>query len=227
MVPPGQVVADVGTDHALLPIYLVHSGRVPRAIASDVSPGSLAKARAAVAAAGLGDRIDLRLGMGLSVLAPGEAPVVVIAGLGALTIAEILSAGRDVAARTELFLLQPMRDPEDLRWHLARTGFRLADEVLVQEGQRFYVLVAAVHGSMEAYSDALMEIGPRLVERPDPLLVPYLKMRIAREKRIWRRAKSEARSAAGRARARLAEERIFAWEEMLNAGYRSQGGERH
>ncbi len=74
LVPPGVVVADIGTDHAYLPIYLVQSGQVMRAVAADISPGSLESARQAVTAAGLEERISLRLGSGLSVLTPLEKP---------------------------------------------------------------------------------------------------------------------------------------------------------
>ncbi|MDK2855794.1 MAG: tRNA (adenine22-N1)-methyltransferase [Bacillota bacterium] len=214
MVPPRQVVADIGTDHALLPIYLVGSGRVPRAIAGDVSPGSYAKARRAVAAAGLSVKIDVRLGPGLSILAPGEADVLIIAGLGGLTIADILAGGKEVATAAKLILLQPMRDPAELRRRLAALGFRLQDEALVSEGKRFYVLMAAVPGTMPAYPEPILEIGPLLVARPDPLLVPYVKARIARERQIWEQAR-RARGEAGRARAHLAEERIRAWEELI------------
>lgn len=214
LVPPRRVVADIGTDHALLPIYLVASGRIPRAIAGDVSPGSCAKARRAVAAAGLSAAIDVRLGPGLTVLAPGEADVLVIAGLGGLTIAEILADGKEVATAAELVLLQPMRDPAELRRRLAALGFRLEYEALVREGKRFYVLMVAVPGTMPAYPEPILEIGPFLVARPDPLLAPYVKARIARERQIWERAR-RARGESGRARAYLAEERIRAWEELI------------
>ncbi|MDK2882433.1 MAG: tRNA (adenine22-N1)-methyltransferase [Bacillota bacterium] len=207
-------MADIGTDHALLPIYLVGSGRVPRAIAGDVSPGSYNKALQAVAAAGLSAKIDVRLGPGLSILVPGEADVLIIAGLGGLTIADILAGGREVATAAGLVLLQPMRDPAELRRRLGVLGFCLKNEMLVREGDRFYVLIAAVPGAMPAYSETLLEIGPLLVARPDPLLVPYVKARIARERQIWEWAR-KARGEAGRARAYLAEERIRAWEELV------------
>lgn len=215
LVPPGRVVADIGSDHALLPVNLVAGRRIPWAIASDLSPGALARARAAVAAAGLSASIDLRQGAGLSVLQPGEAAVVVIAGLGGLTIADILDEGRAVAQRAELLLLQPMRHLAELRYRLRAGGFRLVEERLVQEAGRFYVVMAAAPGQMPAYSDVLMDIGPLLVARSDPLLRPYLKLRIARERRILRQVREEARSAAGRERARLAEKRVRAWEELL------------
>lgn len=222
--PPGRVVADIGTDHALLPIHLVGSGRAPRAIATDVSPASLAKARAAVAAAGLSERIALRRGFGLSTLRPGEAAVLVLAGLGGLSIAQILAEGYAAARAAEQLLLQPMRHAEELRRRLAAGGFRLANEVLARERQRFYVIMAAEPGPMPAYPEALLAVGPLLVARPDPLLKPYLEMRIARERRIYARIEKAACSAAGRARARLALERVRAWEELLDAGGSSPCG---
>jgi tRNA (adenine22-N1)-methyltransferase len=225
LVPPGRPVADIGTDHALLAISLVQRARVPRAIASDVSPICLAKARAAVMAAGLTDRIDLRLGAGLTVLSPGEVPVVVIAGMGAQTIAAILTEGDETARRTELFLLQPMQKASNLRRYLLAHGLRLTAEKLVWDCGRFYVIMSVVWGSMPAYSDELLEIGPLLVTGQDPLLKPYLESKIEREKEIWTKVKAHARSTAGQRRAQLAARRIQAWEALLHAGSCGQGNQ--
>lgn len=81
-VRPGSVLADIGTDHALLPIELVSSGHCPRAIASDIRPGPAARARQAVEDNGLSDKIDVRLGGGLSVIRPQEADDIVIGRYG-------------------------------------------------------------------------------------------------------------------------------------------------
>ena len=159
LVPQGAVVADIGTDHAYLPIYLVQTGQAPRAIATDLSPGSLAKARQAVLAAGLEHKITLRLGQGLTVLTPGEAQVVVIAGLGSKTIADIIALAPEVTFSAQAFLLQPMKNPGELRRCLAKLGLTLIDETLVCDKGRFYVIMVVASGTMPAFSEDLLEIG--------------------------------------------------------------------
>jgi tRNA (adenine22-N1)-methyltransferase len=214
MVPPGAVVADIGTDHAYLPIRLVQSGQVNQAIASDVSPGSLAKARQAVVAARLEHKISLRLGSGLTVLAPGEAPTVVIAGLGPDTIAAIIQETPQVAACTQLFILQPMHNPGQLRRLLGQLGLMLIDEHLVREKQRFYVVMAVKIGTMPLFSPELMEIGPCLVAKSDPWLPAYVAQKISQEEQIRSKiGHSPGRSA--QVRRQLADQRIHAWREIL------------
>ncbi|MGQ9558791.1 MAG: class I SAM-dependent methyltransferase, partial [Desulfurispora sp.] len=90
LIPAGSVVVDVGTDHARLPVYLVRSGRCPRALATEINRQPWQRARAAVAEAGLSDRIAVRLGDGLAPLRPGEADVAVLAGMGGGPIGRIL-----------------------------------------------------------------------------------------------------------------------------------------
>ena len=92
LVRPGSRVADIGTDHGYLPVYLVKEGICPRAIAADLRSGPLESARRHVTAAGLSDRIDLRLGDGLTPIEPQEVDDMIIAGMGGETIAGILAA---------------------------------------------------------------------------------------------------------------------------------------
>ena len=147
-VRPGSVVADIGTDHAGLPVYLVGSGICPRAVAGDVRRAPAQRALAAVQAAGLTDRIEVRVGDGLSVLRPGEATDIVLAGMGGDTIAAILAAApwiRDPAVR---LILQPMTRPEKMRAFLLENGFSLLEESTVASaGRRYLVTVAAYTGA--------------------------------------------------------------------------------
>lgn len=142
-VPAGSVAADVGTDHALLPAYLVASGRCPRAIAIEARPGPLAAARRTLQALGLEGRVDLRQGDGLAPLAPGEADVVILAGLGGETIAAIVAASPEVAATVRRWVLQPMRGEGALRAFLDRAGLRRIEEVRVTDRGRAYVVMVA------------------------------------------------------------------------------------
>lgn len=140
-VRPGSIPVDIGTDHALLPIELVSSGYCPRAIASDIRPGPAARARRAVEDCGLSDRIDVRLGGGLSVIQPQEADDIVIAGMGGETIVSILSDSPWVASPDYRLILQPMSRPEFLRRWLRVTGFVLEEEPAVRDAGRLYTVL--------------------------------------------------------------------------------------
>ena len=118
LVREGRRVADIGTDHALLPVWLVRTGRCPAAVASDIRQGPAAAARRQVEKAALSDRISVRVGDGLAPLAPGEAEDIVIAGMGGETVAEILAAAPWVRNKAYHLVLQPMSKPEKLRQFL-------------------------------------------------------------------------------------------------------------
>lgn len=173
-VPPGVVVADIGTDHAYLPVYLVQTGKCPRVIATDLNEKPYQSARLSVAVRELGRAVDVRLGDGLHSLSPGEAEVVVIAGMGGGTMIRILESSPGVLAWVRRLVLQPMADAGDLRLWLADNGWRIAGEKLVEEEGRIYPVLAAEPG-VEGEKDRFrLEVGPRLVEDSNPLLVTYL-----------------------------------------------------
>ena len=99
LVPPGARFADVGTDHAYLPVWLLQQGIIEHALVSDLRPGPLDRARSTAARYGLAERMEFRLCDGLSGIAPAEADTIAIAGMGGETIAAILAgAGAGVSA---------------------------------------------------------------------------------------------------------------------------------
>ncbi|MEW6447365.1 MAG: class I SAM-dependent methyltransferase [Bacillota bacterium] len=170
LVQPAECIADIGTDHALLPVYLVEHGVVSRVIAVEKAAGPTAAARRAVAAAGLEDRIEVRVGVGLSPLAKGEAEAIVIAGMGGETIADILAAGAAVAQAARLVVAQPMNRVAFLRRWLTENGWRITAEVLVPEGRRLYQAVAAAPGASRKLNWMEEELGPYLLASGHPLL---------------------------------------------------------
>lgn len=183
-VPSGKRIVDIGTDHALLPVHLLQQGICPGAVAGDVSAGPYEVAREAIAAAGLAEQIAVRQGDGLAVVGPGEVQVAVIAGMGGGTIRDILAAGIDQAAAMERLILQPMVDAGALRLWLVTKGWRLAEETLVEENGVIYEIIVAERGREEETDPLLVEIGPRLIERRDPLLKKTLAHQISSLKRI-------------------------------------------
>lgn len=160
LVRAGRRAADIGCDHGKLAVHLIESGRCPYVVAADLRSGPLGRARAMVEERGLSDRIDCRLGDGLSVLAPQEAEDIVIAGMGGETIAEILAAAPWVRApQYNLVLLSASSQPELRRW-LCENGFALCCEIPVAEGRHCYTVMQATYtGRRFAPDDAFCLLG--------------------------------------------------------------------
>ncbi len=176
LVRPNAILADVGTDHAYLPIALVAAGKIKRAIASDIHRGPIANAEKHIAAAGLSDRIKTVCCDGLSSLADESLTDIVIAGMGGMLICEILRAApflKDPAVR---LILQPMRDAAVLRMYLTENGFSIVDEKLVADAEKRYEIVCAEYrGTAEPLTDLQALLGPVLMTRPtDPLFSEHL-----------------------------------------------------
>ena len=149
LTPEGQCVGDIGTDHGFVAVELVRRGKFARAIASDLRRGPLRAAAEHVAEAGLSDRIALRLGDGLSPLAPGEADVLFIAGMSGALMEKILTEGLAVAGAARYLVLSPQSEQARFRESLMALGFVIRREALVEEDGKFYPLLLAEPGREE------------------------------------------------------------------------------
>ncbi|MBQ8684195.1 MAG: SAM-dependent methyltransferase [Clostridia bacterium] len=143
LIRPGSRLADIGTDHAYLPVYLVEQEICPCAIASDIGAGPLEAARRTVEAAGLSGEISCRLGNGLATVSADEVEDIAIAGMGGETIAAILEAAPWVKDARLRLVLQPMTHAEDLRRWLLRSGFSVLEEHLIRDKRHQYPVMAA------------------------------------------------------------------------------------
>lgn len=159
-VRPGAVFADVGTDHGYLPISLLRSGAIRRAILTDVNEGPLAAAKENIRLAGLSDRAEFYLADGAACLEGRGVTDLAVCGMGGELIAAILSAApflRDGGVR---LILQPMSRAAHLRRCLLEEGFAILDEGYAVEAGRAYVcLCAAFTGERQSPSAALCEFG--------------------------------------------------------------------
>lgn len=174
LVPENVSIADIGTDHAYLPAWLAERGRIKKAVAGDICEGPCAAARNTVAMYGLNDKIEVRMGNGLAIIRPGETDVIIIAGMGAGTMIEIIEAGMEAARAASLLILQPMAGAPSLRRWANAHGWYIADEVLVEEGRHLYEIIVLKRGHEAAVSTAAYEIGPRLLEQRPPLFQKHL-----------------------------------------------------
>lgn len=175
MVPEGVAsIADIGTDHAYLPIYLVKNNIVARAIAGDIHQGPYLSAKNAVISAQLEQVISVRLGNGLEVVTPGEAEVVVIAGMGGQNIIDILRARLEVIAAVKRLIVQPMIAAPAVRRWFQDNGWQIVSEQLVREDGKLYQIIAAEPGEKQSFEPILYEIGPLLWQTRHPLLPVHL-----------------------------------------------------
>lgn len=159
LVRDGAFVADIGTDHAYLPIFLIGNGIASRAVASDINRGPLDRAASNIRAAGLEGRISLLLTDGVEGLCGLGVTDYLICGMGGELIASITETPflRDPSL---LLILQPMTKPELLRKNLLSRGFSIRDERLAEETGRIYqIFSAAFTGKTEEYSDAELLLG--------------------------------------------------------------------
>jgi tRNA (adenine22-N1)-methyltransferase len=183
-IPHGSIAADIGTDHAYLPIFLVEKEICRFVIATDLREGPFQSAEHKIKEHKLDSRISLRLGDGLMPLKPGEVEVLVLAGMGGNTIRGILARSPQILAGIKRLVLQPMTDAGDLRVWLAANGWKIADEELVEDDGRIYVVIAAEPGREVTSDPVYMELGPRLLEKRSPLLGRHLSSFMVKYKRI-------------------------------------------
>ena len=161
MVPPGGVLADIGTDHGILPELLLKEGRVQKAICCDISEASLSKARRRLAGH---PNAEFRCGDGLAALKPGEADIIVMTGMGGHTIADILRHGK--ASDDALFILGAHSGLPALRRFLMENGYAIESERVAREKRRYYVIMGVRRGAMILDARQLL-MGRFLPERED------------------------------------------------------------
>ncbi len=182
LLKPCKCLADIGTDHGYIPIFALEKGICSRAIASDINPGPLDRAGEHARQTGLGSRIDLRLGGGLSTLDAGEADTIVIAGMGGLLIAEILENSPEIVKGAHRLILQPMTAQTELRQYLARGGYTLEKEYLVAEDEKIYNIFDVKVGGKTQYTPKELLLGKNVDADEDLVRLHFEK--IAKKLRI-------------------------------------------
>ncbi len=149
IIPKCDTLADIGTDHGYIPITCALDGVCNKAVAMDVNKGPLEAAQVNIDKYNLGDKITARLSDGLQKLAPGEADVIVIAGMGGPLIAQILENGKNVVADNTTLILQPMIAQRELREYLYNSNFEITDEYVCREENKFYNIFKVKKGNFE------------------------------------------------------------------------------
>lgn len=178
-VPKGATVADIGSDHAYLPIQLALWGRVERALASDVNQGPVEAARRNIIAHGVSDRVIAQRADGLDGVESFSPDCITILGMGGELIVRIIDRAPWVRDEGIRLILQPMTHSEILSGYLCESGFEIVDETIVCDGERsdriYRILVAQYTGKIQVLTEAEHYIGRlNLSRRPDGIDL-YLK----------------------------------------------------
>ncbi|MDD5952393.1 MAG: class I SAM-dependent methyltransferase [Oscillospiraceae bacterium] len=212
-------LADIGTDHAYLPIALAQEGRIQQAIASDIHVGPLQKAAMHVRKYGLEEKIQTRISDGLEVIFPNEADDIVIAGMGGELIARIIDSAPWLQDPDKHLILQPMTAPEELRCALREHGFSVREETAVLVEEKVYGVMLAVYDPEHPNTDPLFPyLG--LLNGTTPQGAAYIERQI----RFYRN-KAEGLKRAGKlAQAAPVEQLLCQMEQRLNE---TKGGSVH
>ncbi|KIL46020.1 tRNA (adenine(22)-N(1))-methyltransferase [Jeotgalibacillus campisalis] len=164
-VPAGSVVADIGSDHAYLPCYLVRKKVAASAIAGEVVEGPYQSAIKQVAQDGLQHWIDVRKGSGLAVLKKDEVDVITIAGMGGPLISQILEDGKSLLPGVKRLILQPNISAISLRDWLTNNYWKLsAEDILEEDGKIYEILVAEPTNNNIQLSYTERLLGPFLMK---------------------------------------------------------------
>lgn len=184
-IPPCRTVADIGTDHAFLPIFLVQNGRCERVYASDIGQGPLLRAKMYLnryLGAGQTQVIPI-LGDGLENI-PERCDVVVIAGMGGDTVMGILQKADPTP--NQRFVLQVMTSAEDVRRYLSENGWEMENESVVEDGKHLYTVMRVRRGTEQAFAEEDAYFSPSLQKKRDALTLRYLERQIERLQMVIR-----------------------------------------
>ena len=177
-VTDGNVLADVGTDHGYIPIYLMQEQRIPRAIAMDINAGPLQRAKEHISLYGLDNYIETRLSDGVTALTPGEVDTVLVAGMGGGLVMHILEEGKEVCRQAKELILQPQSELERVRAYLWSNGYVILEEDMVLEDEKFYPMMRVVYQNAvdaECAENLLFcRYGKQLLEQKHAVLKEYL-----------------------------------------------------
>ena len=163
-VQKGSRLADVGSDHAYLPLFLVENGIIDYAVAGEVVQGPYQSALTNVVQAGKEELIQVRLANGLAAIeSSDQIDTITIAGMGGRLIADILEADRDKLEKVKRLILQPNNREDELRIWLQEQGFQIVAEEMVTENQKFYEILVVEPGTMEL-TPLEQRFGPFLLQ---------------------------------------------------------------
>lgn len=212
--PAACRLADIGSDHAMLPVYAVQSGKATFAVAGEVNEGPFEAAKRQVAEAGLLNKVHVRKGDGLAVVSAGEVDTITIAGMGGALIASILTEGSNKLTGVKRLVLQPNVGEDIVRRWLLANGWVLQDEVILEEDGKIYEILTAIsNDGAEELNQSIYEerklsegtlltqellllMGPILTKEPNDVLLRKWESEISKLEKIRKSVASSSQESS-------------------------------
>lgn len=185
-------LADIGTDHAYTPIYLYKNQKIKKALACDISKGSIEKAKDNIRKYNLEDVLQIRLANGLDKISKDdEIDTIIIAGMGGMLMIDILERGKDITEEAEL-ILQPQKDIDKVRRYLHNNGFYIEYDEMLKDDGKYYNVIKAKKGKEDFDYDEKHYIFGRFdIENKNPLLKEYIKQNLYKMEDVFKNIDSE------------------------------------
>ncbi|MBO6114157.1 MAG: SAM-dependent methyltransferase [Lachnospiraceae bacterium] len=183
----GKVAADIGCDHAFVSINLIKEKGFEKVIAMDVRKGPLEIAKKNISLYEVGDKIDIRLSDGFDGLALNEADTAIIAGMGGELMVDILKRGKIHTDNDIALILQPQSEPEKVRKYILDIGYKITDEVMLIDEEKYYVVIKAdkrEKSDDKPYNHSELLYGRILIEKKDIILKEYLEKQLDKNNKL-------------------------------------------
>jgi tRNA (adenine22-N1)-methyltransferase len=182
-VPKDSKVVDVGTDHAYIPIYLIKNNLIKTCIATDINSGPLQKAKLNMQLHRV-ENIELKLTNGLQGVKCKEADTIIIAGMGGYLMIDILKNSLELVQSAKRLILQPQQDIAQVRKFLHYIGFKIEDEVFIQDDEKYYTVIIAVLGNEKYNHEYDYVYGKILIDKKTALFQHWMQQKQQKLKEI-------------------------------------------
>lgn len=194
-VPAGARLADIGSDHAYLPVALMRRGAITAAVAGEVATTPFRAAQRTVRDNGLEQQVAVRLADGLAAVEPHDGITAIsLCGMGGETIRDILESGKVHLSGQERLILQPNGGEQPLRQWLMDNGYSIVSEELLQENRFYYEIIVAERTGPVLYSAEELYFGPLQMQARSPVFIAKWQ-RMLRQKRKTLASFEQARQA--------------------------------
>ncbi len=194
-VPGGARLADIGSDHAYLPVYLAKKGLISYAVAGEVAAGPHKNASRVIAHADMDDIVHSRLADGLEAYSTEDAiDTITICGMGGPLIVSILKAGADKLKNAPLLILQPNVGACAVRKWIQDHSYLISQEEILKEDKHIYeIIVAQPDVNTHKLSVDELAFGPFLMHRKEPAFVEKWTQELQRSQKVLRALKHAKR----------------------------------
>ncbi|WP_250277664.1 tRNA (adenine(22)-N(1))-methyltransferase [[Clostridium] colinum] len=184
------IIADIGTDHAYVSIFLYKNNKIKSGIACDISKGSLQKAKDNIKKYNLQDNIQTRLSNGLEKITPEDnIDTIIIAGMGGMLMIDILEKGNHIVNNVKELILQPQKDINRVREYLHKKGFKIIDDEMLKDEGKYYTIIKAIKGKDTSYKMEEYIFGKFEIEEKSEILKEYIEEQLYKMEIVFKNVK--------------------------------------